>query len=64
MATQVHEVHKFDHGHDNGSAGVILAIIGLLLIVFMFFYFELPALRSAGPSVQVPGQVDVNVQGQ
>jgi hypothetical protein len=63
MATEV--IHE--HGADTSSSGtgLILGLIILLVLAFLLFYYGLPALRgaSSGPSVNVPGQIDVNVNG-
>ena len=50
--------------HDSGSGmGFFLGLIVLLLLVFLFFVYGLPALRNSfsTPSINVPGQIDVNV---
>lgn len=61
MATEV--VH--DHGGTDSSSGMslLIGLIVLLVFAFLLFYYGLPALRgaSSGPSIQVPGQIDVNV---
>jgi hypothetical protein len=58
------------HDHtatDSGSgAGIILAVVILLVLAFLVI-FGIPYLRGMGatsaPQVNVPGQVDVNVHG-
>ena len=47
----------------SSSTGTLIGIVMLLLVVVLFFYYGLPALRSAtsGPSINVPREVDVNV---
>lgn len=41
----------------------VIGLLLLLFVVFLMFYYGLPALRSAttAPSVSVPERVDVNV---
>ena len=49
---------------DNGSGGTILSIFVLIILGLLFFYFGLPAIRRMGssePQVNVPNQIDVNV---
>lgn len=55
---------------DSGSsASFLIGSILLLVLAFLFFYYGLPAIRSAsapaqqGTSIQVPDQIDVNVNG-
>lgn len=53
-------------GSDNSGMGFLLGAILLIAVVFLFFYFGLPMLRGAAqapqaPQIQVPGQIDVNV---
>lgn len=49
-----------------GGMGMIIGAVILLLAVFLFIYYGLPAIRSASApattSVTVPDQIDVNVQ--
>ena len=45
----------------NGS-GFLIGIVLLIVLIVLFFYYGLPALQnSAAPQVNVPGEVDVNV---
>jgi hypothetical protein len=49
---------------DNSSGmGFVLGILLLLVIAFLFFVYGLPAISRSvsGPTLNVPGQVDVNV---
>lgn len=49
---------------DNGSGtGFVIGLLLLLVVAFLFFVYGLPAIRSsmAGPSLNVPGKIDVNV---
>lgn len=63
VITRSEPVVEHDHyASEGGNSGLILAVILVLLALFLFFYYGLPALRSAGsPQVNVPGKVDVNV---
>lgn len=58
-------VHAGTHEHaDTGSGvGFLLAVVLLAVLMFMFLYFGLPALRgtTTAPQFSVPGQVDVNL---
>ncbi len=59
MATVVHE-----HTRESGSnTGTLVAVILLVLLAIAFFVYGLPYIGNAfqAPSVNVPGQVDVNV---
>ena len=50
---------------DSGSGiGMLVGIILLLAIVFLFFAYGLPMLNrsTTTPQVNIPDQVDVNVQ--
>lgn len=55
---------------DSGSsAQFLIGAVLLLVLAFLFFYYGLPAIRTAtapaqqGTSIQVPDQIDVNVNG-
>ncbi len=51
---------------DTGSGlGFLLGIVLLILFVLGLLYYGLPAIQNqtAAPSIQVPRQVDVNVNG-
>lgn len=52
---------------DSGM-GFLLGVILLLAVFFLFFVYGLPILRnsvgSSVPSINVPGQIDVNVKQQ
>jgi hypothetical protein len=64
MATIVN-TPAHEHTHEDTSSGMnmIVTVIVLLVLAFLFFYYGLPLLRSAatGPQINVPKQVDVNV---
>lgn len=51
--------------NDSGSGlGMVLGIIVILAVALLFFVYGLPMLnQSSTPQVNVPGKVDVNVQG-
>ncbi|HSX24600.1 MAG TPA: hypothetical protein VLG69_01395 [Candidatus Andersenbacteria bacterium] len=54
---------------DNGGSGVIVGVVVLLVVLFLILFFATPLFRrSAAPAaqpqsggVQVPSQIDVNV---
>jgi hypothetical protein len=57
-------IHEHQTTTDSGSGmGFLLGVIMLIVFAFLLFYYGLPALRSAssGPTVNVPGKIDVNV---
>lgn len=51
----------------SGLSGMLMGLVLLLVITFLFFFYGLPALRSAtqqapnNVNIEVPKQVDVNV---
>lgn len=48
----------------SNGMGMILGVIVVLLIAFFFFVYGLPMMRqSVSPQINVPGKIDVNVQG-
>lgn len=47
-----------------GSMGMIVGLIALILVAYLFFVYGLPALRNVqlgAPQINVPAQIDVNV---
>lgn len=53
---------------ESGGYGFLLGIIALLVVVVLFVFYGVPALRNMGPAqitvpteVKMPDQVDVNV---
>ncbi len=53
---------------DNGNSGIIIGVVILLIVLFLLFFFGAPFLRGnrTAPApqsggVQVPSQIDVNV---
>lgn len=68
MATIVNTTPAATNDSGSGSQFLIGAIV-LLVVAFLFFYYGLPAMRNAaapaqqGTSIQVPDQIDVNVNG-
>jgi hypothetical protein len=69
MATVVHErvVERpsgvVERDSSGGSMTGIIALIIVLILAFLVFYYGLPALKSAttAPQINVPKSVDVNV---
>ncbi len=51
---------------DSGGFGFFLGVLLLLVVAFLVIYFGFGAIRGAtsGTTVNVPKQVDVNVNGQ
>ena len=61
-------VYHDDHYHDNTTGNgyrFLLGVILLAVVLFLMFYYGLPALRSGfsttTPQVNVPRSVDINV---
>lgn len=52
--------------NNDGSSGilnVVLVLFVVLVMVYLFFAFGLPAFQqSSAPQINVPDKVDVNVQ--
>jgi hypothetical protein len=48
---------------DGSGMGFLLGVILLIVFAVLFFLYGLPYLTStfSGPQVNVPGQIDVNV---
>jgi hypothetical protein len=63
MATVINTTPR--EASDNGS-GFLLGILMLIVFAVLFFVYGLPymtgAFRSAGPTVNIPDKVNVNVQ--
>lgn len=51
--------------HEHHSNSGIIALVVALVLLFLLFYYGLPAIRSfsAGPTISVPKSVDVNING-
>ncbi|KKP28564.1 MAG: hypothetical protein UR15_C0025G0013 [Parcubacteria group bacterium GW2011_GWA2_31_28] len=64
MSTVVNNPPNSDSG-GNGM-GFLLGVILLVVAVFLLFTYGLPILQRSGgnanPQLNVPGQVDVNIQ--
>ena len=60
MATIVQQPASTDSG---SGMGFLLGIVLLILFVIGLLYYGLPAIqsRTSAPTIQVPEQVDVNV---
>lgn len=57
-----HVIHEHHDGDTGTGMGLIIALVILAILGFLFLYYGLPALRTvSSPQVNVPGQVDVNV---
>lgn len=49
----------------NGGMGVIIGVVALVIFVYIFFVYGLPAIRgAAAPQINVPDKVDVNINSQ
>ncbi len=62
MVTVVNNPQPTTEGGDNGM-GALFAALMILIVVIVFIYFGLPALRSSNisPQINVPNKIDVNV---
>ncbi len=58
-----HVIHEHHDGDSSGTGmGIMIAVVILAILAFLFLYYGLPAIRTAAqPEINVPGQVDVNV---
>lgn len=46
----------------DGGMGMIVGVIVLLVVIYLFFMYGLPAIRQMGtPQINIPGKIDVNV---
>ncbi len=66
MAEVIREEHIHeDHAHGSNGLGMIVAAVVLVAVVILLLYYGLPYVRGIGlggtTQVNVPGQVDVNV---
>lgn len=53
--------------NDNGGAGIIIGLLVLIVGVYLFFVYALPAIRNiqmGTPQITIPANIDVNVQPQ
>lgn len=65
MATVVNNPQPAQQQPNNNSgSGFLIGIILIILVIILLFYFGLPYLNTGGGGTQVnvPEQVDVNVQ--
>lgn len=46
----------------SGMGGMIFGLVALVVVVYLFFVYGLPAIQQVGsPQINVPGKIDVNV---
>lgn len=53
--------------NDNGGMGVVVGLLALVVGVYLFFVYALPAIRQmqiGTPQITIPAKIDVNVQPQ
>ncbi len=63
MATIVNNPPAQDNS--GGPFGLILGLVVLIVVVYLFFVYGIPALRNVhlgGTQVNVPSSIDVNVK--
>lgn len=49
----------------NGGVGMIFGLIVLVVVVYLFFVYGLPAIQNVKlgtPQINIPAKIDVNVQ--
>ena len=49
----------------SGGMGMIIGLVVLVVFVFLFFVYGLPALRNmrlGNPEINIPSTIDVNVK--
>jgi hypothetical protein len=64
MATIVNNPPAENNSGNNGM-GFLIGVILLIVVIVLFFYYGLPMLQNASPpQVNVPDQIDVNVNNQ
>lgn len=57
-----HVIHEHTNEGSNNALGLIIGVVLLVLLAFLFLYYGLPMIRNTmTPQVNVPSQVDVNV---
>lgn len=56
--TDEHEMHQ---EHHDSSMGFVMGIILLIVALFLFAYYLLPAMRGTGQSF-FPSRINVNIQ--
>lgn len=48
-----------------GGIGMIVGFLVLIVVVYLFFVFGLPAIRQMGsPQINIPSKIDVNINQQ
>jgi hypothetical protein len=61
----VTEEHVVEHHHEGSSMNWLIGLILLAVVLFLLYYYGLPALRSGSggqsSGTTVPSQIDVNV---
>lgn len=54
-------IHEHDHSDGGNSMGFVMGIILLIVALFLFVYYLLPAARGTQPQFSIPGKIDVNL---
>lgn len=50
--------------NSGGAMGMIIGLFVLVIVVFLFFVYVLPAIshmQLGNPQINIPGKVDINV---
>lgn len=59
--TQPSEV-VYHHDDAGSGTGLIVGLLFLVVVVFLLFYYGIPAMRAGGnPQINVPSKIDVNM---
>lgn len=54
--------HEHVHTEGGNSTGMIVGLVILVIVIFLFFYYGLPAFQGQqGVNLNVPDKIDVNV---
>ena len=64
MATTIINPAPSNNSSDNNGMGFLIGAIVLIVVVFLFFVYVLPAIQNiklGTPQINVPGKIDVNV---
>jgi len=60
MAEEVIHEHDIHHDDSGSSMGFVMGIILLIVALFLFVYYLLPAVRG-GTQFSIPSKIDINV---
>lgn len=62
LVTREPIIHEHYNTDSASGTGFVVGVIILAIVAFLLFYYGLPILRSSTtPQINVPGQIDVNL---